>query len=58
MTTTVYDAQTEEEAIKLCKELTGFTPDAVREVDSGQEGVRCWMCFEFATDAELWDKQL
>jgi hypothetical protein len=58
MNATVYDAKTETEAIALCQSIGGWTPDAVREVDSGQDGVRAWMCFESAADAELWDKQL
>lgn len=51
-------ADTEEQAIKNCQELYGFTPDAIREVDSGYEETRAWMCFESAVDAELWDKQV
>lgn len=51
-------AETEAEAIKTCKAEHGWTPDAVREVDSGEgEEVRAWMCFESARDAELWDNQ-
>ena len=50
------EANTEAEAILICSDGP-FTPEAVREVDSGQEGVRAWMCFENATDAEVWDNQ-
>ena len=57
MQKTTVVAQNEAEAIKVCRNECGFTPDAVREVDSGQEGVRAWMCFESASDAELWDNQ-
>jgi hypothetical protein len=31
--------------------------ETFREVDSGEEGVKAWMCFESTQDAELWDKQ-
>jgi hypothetical protein len=51
------DANSEAEAIKVCKEQYGWTPDAVREVDSGDEGTKAYMCFESASDAELWDNQ-
>ena len=51
------EAKTEAEAKQKCKDVHGWTPDAVREVDSGAEGIRAWMCFESAQDAELWDKQ-
>jgi len=51
------DAKSEAEAIKVCKEQHGWTPDAVREVDSGDEGTKAYMCFETAPDAELWDNQ-
>jgi hypothetical protein len=43
MNATVYDAQTAAEAIVMCQVMSGWTPDAVREVDSGQDGVRAWM---------------
>ncbi len=51
------EAETEAEAIQKCKDEHGWTPDAIREVDSGDEGTRAWMCFESASDAELWDNQ-
>jgi hypothetical protein len=51
------DAETEAEAIKTCQDVHGWTPDAVREIDSGDENTRAFMCFESAQDAELWDKQ-
>ena len=41
----------------LCRELHGWTPDAVREVESGENDVRAYMCFESAQDADLWDNQ-
>lgn len=34
-----------------------IAPDAVREVDSGDENTKAFMCFENARDAELWDNQ-
>lgn len=52
------NAQNENEAKQICLEEAGFYPDAIREVDSGEEGQRAWMCFESAADAETWDKQL
>jgi len=51
------EAKSESEAIKVCKQEYGWTPDAVREVDSGEEGTKAYMCFESAQDAELWDNQ-
>lgn len=42
----------------LCRELHGWTPDAIREVESGENDVRAYMCFESAEDAKLWDKQI
>jgi hypothetical protein len=50
------NAETEAEAILICSDGP-FTPDAVREVDSGEEGTRAWLCFESGEDAELWDNQ-
>ena len=50
-------AETEAEAIKTCWELHGWTPDTVREVDSGEEDTKAYICFESASDANLWDKQ-
>jgi hypothetical protein len=52
------EAEGEAEAIKACKDLHGWTPDAVREVDSGDDGVKAFMCFENQADAELWDRQV
>ena len=54
MQTITIDANTEEDAKNLCP----FHPDAIREVDSGKDNTRAWMCFESTQDAELWDKQL
>lgn len=51
------EATSEAEAIAICKQDYGWTPDATREVDSGDENTRAWMCFESAADAELWDNQ-
>jgi len=51
------DADTSEQAQALCKLYYGWTPDAIREVDSGDDG-KAWMCFESSGDAETWDKQL
>ena len=57
MNRVIVDAASEDEATKVCKEQYGWTPDAVREVDSGEEGVKAYMCFESAADAELWENQ-
>lgn len=57
MRTATVDAPTQEMAKKECLEGFGFWPDAVRPVDSGEEDVLAWMCFESASDAETWDKQ-
>lgn len=40
-----------------CRELHGWTPDAVREVESGDDEMRAFACFESTDDAEMWDKQ-
>lgn len=50
------NANTEIEAIELCKTLHGWTPDAIREVDSGNDD-GAWMCFESIADAIVWDNQ-
>ena len=52
------NANDEAEAIQVCKEQYGWTPDAVREVDSGDDATKAFACYESAADAELWDKQL
>lgn len=52
------DAENEAQAIEICREKHGWTPDAIREVDSGNEDTLAWMCFESAEDARLWDNQL
>jgi len=52
------EANSKAEAVKVCKHEYGWTPDAVREVDSGDPTVKCFRCFESAIDAALWDKQL
>jgi hypothetical protein len=57
MTTITLEAETESQAIKMCKQEYGWTPDAVRKVDSGEENVKAWMCFESASDAKIWDNQ-
>lgn len=51
------EADTEHDAIAKCIELYGWTPDAIREVDSGDENVGAWMCFDDAADALTWDAQ-
>jgi hypothetical protein len=57
MKTVTVEARNEAEAIRACKTMFGWTPDAVREVDSGDENTKAFMCFESARDAELWDNQ-
>ena len=57
MQVTIVTAESEEEAIRYCQMYRFGTPDAVREVDSGDEYTRAWMCFESAADAEQWDAQ-
>jgi hypothetical protein len=56
MRTVTIDAGREEEAIEICRR-DHFWPDAVREVDSGNENTRAWLCFEDASDALVWDQQ-
>lgn len=50
-------AKSKKDAIEKCRENFGWTPDAVRQVDSGDEHTKAWMCFESAQDAKLWDRQ-
>ncbi len=57
MKTVTIDALTAADALRECRAQYGWTPDAIREVDSGSEDQRAWMCFESAQDAELWDRQ-
>lgn len=57
MNTVTVNANSKDEAVKVCKQEHGWTPDAVREVDSGEEGTKAFMCFESTQDAELWDRQ-
>lgn len=56
MRTVTIFADTEAEAIEACRD-DYWDPDAIREVDSGDEEQRAWMCFEDATDALVWDAQ-
>ncbi len=58
MKTVTIDALTAAEASRKCYYLYGWIPDAIRLVDSGEEGQKAWKCFESAQDAELWDKQI
>lgn len=51
-------AKTELEASLKCQNEYGWTPDAVREVDSGNDHEKAFMCFESQVDADLWDKQV
>ena len=57
MTRTIVTANSKTAAAKKCKQLYGWTPDAIRKVDSGEKGKSAYMCFESARDAEMWDKQ-
>lgn len=57
MITVTVVAKSKKKAIELCKKAFDFTPDAVREVDSGKENVRAWKCFESSEDARIWDNQ-
>ncbi len=50
-------AETEAEAIAKCAMVQNWTPDAIREVDSGWDGKRAWKCFANSQDAEVWDNQ-
>jgi len=52
------EANSEAKACKICLHEYGWTPDAVREVDSGDEDTKAFMCFESAGDADLWDNQI
>ena len=55
--TITIQADTESEAIAKCARVQGWTPDAIREVDSGWDGIRAWKCFANAQDAAVWDDQ-
>ncbi len=57
MNNIIIEATSESDAIKLCLLNFGWLPNAVREVDSGKDGIKAFMCFESAADAELWDNQ-
>ena len=57
MKTITIDAKSKTDAIKQCVEKYGWTPDAVRRVDSGNANPKAFKCFESAQDAETWDKQ-
>ena len=57
MRSVIVDAGNEQEAKEICREEHGFSPDAIREVDSGEADQKAYMCFESASDAETWDKQ-
>ncbi len=50
-------AETAAEASEKCARVQGWTPDAIREVDSGWDGKRAWKCFANAQDARVWDDQ-
>ena len=58
MTRITIDADSETDAMAICLRDYGFYPAAVREVDSGDEDTRAWMCFEYGDDADLWDRQI
>jgi len=51
------NAENVADAITICAYVYRWTPDAVREVDSGDENTRAFMCFETASDAVIWDNQ-
>ena len=57
MRTVIVDAKTKAAAVKTCQEEHGWTPDAVRPVDSGKKGTRAFLCFESSRDADIWDAQ-
>lgn len=56
MRTATIDAPTKDKAIAICQKSHGFTPDAIRQVDSGGKA-KSWLCFESTADADAWDKQ-
>ena len=58
-TATIYEHELAqgEKPEKACLRLHGWYPDTIREVDSGEDDIQAWMCFESAADADLWDKQ-
>ena len=58
MKTFTADAGSEVEAAGVCFLVAGWTPEALREVDSGypeEPERKRFICFECALDAELWD---
>ena len=57
MNAVTIEAETAAEAIAKCKMLQGWTPDAIREVDSGWFGRRAWKCFDNSEAAKVWDNQ-
>lgn len=54
----ILEAQNENEAKDICSDEFGWTPEAIREVESGDEVKRAYMCFESQVDAETWGKQI
>ena len=58
MITVTVNAYTRTRAIEICAEVYGWTPDAIREVDSGDDNTPRWICFESAIDADIWDNQI
>lgn len=53
----IVEADSKSEAKRVCRKKYGWTPDAVRKVDSGSENVSAYLCFESQVAAERWDKQ-
>ena len=57
MRTATVDADGKHEAKEVCFADHGFFPSEIREVDSGRDEIRSWICFESIEDARVWDSQ-
>ena len=53
----IVDAGNIEMAARVCSEEYGWYPSEVREVDSGNDFEKSFLCFESEADADLWDNQ-
>jgi hypothetical protein len=51
----VTDYRTLETIIADCLKTTGWSPEAVREVEAEYEWLVAFRCFRYNADAELWD---
>ena len=53
----IIDAEDIKSAALICAEEYGWYPSEVREVDSGNNFSKSFLCFESQEAAETWDNQ-